>query len=158
MSWFSRRSALAALLALLATASPGLAQRVQETQMWGMAAASRPAFFGAGFGLAWRDDQRTRIASALSVGALGDGRFGARADLAIHFLLDPQKRSGTAIYGGGGLSLAVEGSRATPYVLLVIGAESAPGGRGGSFLEVGVGGGARLAVGYRWRKQNAPGR
>jgi hypothetical protein len=45
-----------------------------------------------------------------------------------------------------------------PYLLLVLGVENAPGGGGGSFLEVGVGGGARLAVGYRWRKHNAPGR
>jgi hypothetical protein len=150
MSWCSRRSALALLLPLFAAAAPCRAQRVQESELWGLAAASQPAFYGAGFGLAWRDDQRTRIAPALAVGALGDGRLGARADLAIHFLLDPWKRSGTAIYGGGGLSLAMGEGRANGYVMLVLGAENAPGGRGGSFVEIGVGGGVRLAIGYRW--------
>jgi hypothetical protein len=123
-----------------------------------MAAASKPGFVGAGFGFGWRDEQRTRIAPAVALGASGDGRFAVRADLAVHFLLDPSKRSGMAIYGGGGLSLAAGGNRAAPYVLLVLGAENAPGGAGGSFVELGVGGGVRLAVGYRWRKQNAPGR
>ena len=138
-------------------ASPCRAQ-VREVQAWGVAVASVPALYAAGVGLAWRDDQRTRIAPALALGALGDGRFGARAELAIHFLLDPYKRSGAAIYGGGGLSAAVAGGRVTPYALLVLGAENAPGGAGGSFVELGVGGGVRLAIGYRWRKSNAPGR
>ncbi len=48
--------------------------------------------------------------------------------------------------------------RLTPYVLIVLGVENAPGGNGGSFVEIGVGGGVRAAVGYRWRKRNAPGR
>ncbi len=143
--------------AAVAAAAPCRAQ-VRETQLWGLAVASRPALYAAGFGLAWRDNQRTRIAPAVAVGALADGRFGARADLAIHFLLDPYKRGGTAIYGGGGLTAALAGGRLTPYALLVLGAERNPGGPGGSFIEIGVGGGIRLAIGYRWRKANAPGR
>lgn len=157
MSWCSRGSAAALLGAALAAAAPCRAQ-VRETQVWGLAVASQPALYAAGIGLAWRDNQRSRIAPALALGALGNGRFGARADFAIHFLLDPYKRDGTAIYGGGGLTAAVAGGRVTPYALLVLGAEQNPGGTGGSFIEVGVGGGVRLAIGYRWRKSNAPGR
>ncbi len=156
MSWCWRRSA-AALLGGALAAAPCRAQ-VRETQVWALAVASQPALYAAGFGLAWRDNQRSRIAPALALGVLGDGRFGARADLAIHFLLDPYKRDGTAVYGGGGLTAAVAGSRVTPYALLVLGAEQNPGGTGGAFIEIGVGGGIRLAVGYRWRKSNAPGR
>jgi hypothetical protein len=126
--------------------------------VWALAVASQPALYAAGVGFAWRDNQRSRIAPALAFGALGNGRFGVRADFAIHFLLDPYKRDGTAIYGGGGLTAAVAGSRVTPYALLVLGAEKNPGGTGGSFIEIGVGGGVRLAIGYRWRKSNAPGR
>lgn len=157
MSWSSNARTLAFLSLALATAAPCRAQ-VRETQLWAVAAASRPTLYAAGIGFAWRDDQRTRIAPAVALGALGDGRLGARIDVAIHFLLDPYKRTGTAVYGGGGLSAAVAGDRVTPYALLVLGAERAPGGAGGSFIEIGVGGGVRLAIGYRWRKSNAPGR
>lgn len=158
MSWRWRPSATALIPALLAAAGPAAAQTLREAQVWALAAASKPAFYGAGFGLGWRDDGRIRIAPAVALGTFGDGRFGTRADLAIHFLLDPLKRDGAAVYGGGGLSVAVRGGRLTPYALLVLGAEHAPGGGGGSFVELGVGGGVRLAIGYRWRKQNAPGR
>lgn len=158
MSWRSRPSALALVPVLIAAAGPVRAQAVRETQLWGVAAASKPAFYGVGMGLTWRDEQRIRIAPAVALGSFGDGRFGARADLAIHFLLDPVKRAGGAVYGGGGLSVAARGGRLTPYALLVLGVEGAPGGGSGSFVEIGVGGGVRLAVGYRWRKHNAPGR
>jgi hypothetical protein len=158
MSWRSRPSALALVPVLIAAAGPVPAQAVRETQLWGVAAASKPALYAAGLGLAWRDEQRIRVAPAVALGSFSDGRFGARADLAIHFLLDPAKRAGGAIYGGGGLSAAVGGGRVTPYALLVLGVEGAPGGGGGSFMEIGVGGGVRLAIGYRWRKHNAPGR
>ena len=157
MSWCSKGRAAALLGAALAAATPCRAQ-VRETQAWGLAVASQPALYAVGVGLAWRDNQRSRIAPALAFGMLGNGKFGARADFAIHFLLDPYKRAGTAVYGGGGLTAAVAGGRVTPYALLVLGAENAPGGAGGSFIEIGVGGGVRLAIGYRWRKSNAPGR
>jgi hypothetical protein len=155
MSWCWTASALAAL-ALVAAPAPCRAQRIGELQVWGVAAASKPAFYGAGLGYGSRDLDRTRVAGALAAGAYGDGRFGARADLSFEFLLDPRARSGAALYGGGGLTLAVERGHVTPYLLLVLGVEHAPGGRGGTFLEVGVGGGARVALGYRWRKTIAP--
>ncbi len=157
MTWSWRRSALA-LSVLLAAAAPCRAQRQSELQVWGLAAASKPAFHGAGLGLGFRDEGRTRFAVAGALGSFQDGSLGGRADATLQFLLNPQKRSGAAIYGGGGLTLAAGRGQATPYLLLVLGAAHAPGGPGGSFVEVGVGGGVRIAVGYRWRKQNAPGR
>ncbi len=157
MSWCSRSRGPVLLAAALA-AAPACRAQVREVQLWGLAASSQPALYAAGVGLAWRDDQRTRLAPAVALGALGNGRLGARADLAIHFLLDPKRPSGSAIYGGGGLTASIAGGRVTPYALLVLGAENAPGGAGGSFIEIGVGGGVRLAIGYRWRKSNAPDR
>ena len=158
MSWCSKGRAAALLSAALAGGTAPCRAQVREVQVWGLAVASQPALYAAGVGLAWRDNQRSRIAPALALGALGNGRLGARADLAIHFLLDPYRREGTAIYGGGGLTAVVAGRRVTPFALLVFGAERNPGGAGGSFIEIGVGGGVRLAIGYRWRKSNAPGR
>ncbi len=157
MSWCWRVSSLLVVPAL-AAAVPARAQSLAEAQVWGAAVASKPAFYGAGFGLGWRDAERDRFAPAIALGTFGDGQFGARADLSYQFLLDPSKRVGSAIYGGGGLSVAVRRGHVAPYALLVLGIEHAPGGSGGSFVEIGVGGGARVAVGYRWRKHNAPGR
>lgn len=151
MSWSWRRSA-AALGLLLAAAAPCRAQRRSELQVWGMAAASKPAFYGAGLGFALRDQDRLRFSLAAALGADGGGAFGARADATLQFLLDPFTRAGAGIYGGGGLSLAARRGSATPYLLLVLGVEHAPGGPRGSFAEIGVGGGVRVAVGYRWRK------
>ncbi|HTT68042.1 MAG TPA: hypothetical protein VMF70_08440 [Gemmatimonadales bacterium] len=156
MSWCWRRSPLLLLPAFVAL--PARAQSLREAQVWGVGALSRPAFYGAGFGLDWRDDQRDRIAPAVALGSFGDGKLGFRADLAYHFLVDPAKAAGSAAYGGGGLSVVVRRGRVVPYVLLVLGVEGAPGGGGGTFVEIGVGGGARVAIGYRWRKHNAPGR
>jgi len=151
------RRALLWAACVSAGASPVLAQGVRELQVHAAAVASRPLFGGAGGGLAFRDADRNRWLGAFAVGLLDDGGVGARGDFVYHFLLDPRKRQGSAVYGGGGLTAQVAGGRVTPYLLLVVGAENAPGGVGGSFVEVGVGGGVRVAVGYRWRKRNAPG-
>ncbi len=160
MSWSSRPS-LAALLALLAAAPAPRAARAQgshELQLQALAIASRPFFAGAGLGFGWRDEGRTRWLGAVTVGDLDGKGAGGRWDLAWHFLLDPAKRQGSAVYGGAGMSVLAGGGRVTPYVLLVLGAEHAPGAGGGAFAELGVGGGVRVSVGYRWRKRNAPGR
>ncbi len=160
MSWCSRASGALLCAAALAAPRAARAQGTHEGEALALAVASRPALFGLGVGLAWRDDGRMRLAASVASGAYDDARYGARADLALHFLLNPWKETGWAVYGGGGLSLAVGDvrGRTVPYALLVLGVEGAPGGRGGPFVEVGAGGGVRLAVGYRWRTRNAPGR
>ena len=159
MSWSSRPSR-AALLALLVALAPrtGRAQGWREMQLHALAIASRPFFAGAGLALGWRDPGRTRWQAAATVGGLDGHGVGARADLAWHFLLDPAKTRGGGVYGGAGMSVLAGGGGVTPFVLLVLGVEHAPGSGGGSFMEIGVGGGVRVAVGYRWRKRNAPGR
>jgi hypothetical protein len=53
-------------------------------------------------------------------------------------------------YLAGGVA-AVGGPADRGYLVLAAGIEDRPGARSGWFLEAGVGGGARLAAGYRWR-------
>ena len=141
-------------------ASPGLAlaQGWRETQLAVMGMASKPAVVVAGAGLAWRDGGRTRVGGAMLVGTDEGGALAGRVEVAWHFLLDPAKRAGDGVYAGGGVALGASNGRARPYLLLVIGAENAPAGRRGTFIEAGIGGGARIALGMRWRKQNAPSR
>lgn len=125
--------------------------------MLGVGTFGRPAVAGAGAGLAWRDRGRTRVGAAFVLGLGSGDALGGRAELVYHFLLDPARRRGSALYAGGGASVSAAGDgRLRPYLLVVIGAETAPGSRSSSFVEIGAGGGIRAAVGMRWRKQNAP--
>jgi hypothetical protein len=159
MSWRSRPEAWSCAAVLLAAVpGPACAQGWRETQLAAVGAASRPAVGALGVGLAWRDPGRTRVGVLLMAGANENGGLAGRAEVAWHFLLDPAKRTGDGVYGGGGVALAASDGRTRPFILLVLGAENAPAGRRGTFIEVGVGGGVRLAVGMRWRKQNAPSR
>ena len=159
MSWCSRRNAWSLALALAAGA-PGRAgaQGWRETQLAAVGVLSKPAVGVAGLGLAWRDGGRTRIAATALLGADEGGALNGRGEVAYHFLLDPATRTGNGVYLGGGLALAVSDSGTRPFVMLVVGAENAPAGRRGTFIEVGVGGGLRASIGMRWRKQNAPSR
>ncbi len=153
--------ALPAAVAVVAAAAvtPAQAQGWREVQAWGVAVASEPAVLAGGLGIAWRDRGRTRIGVALAGGATDEGAPAGRAEVTWHFLLDPARRSGVALYGGGGLALAiVEGDVLRPRVQLAMGLDWAPAGSSGAFLEAGVGGGGRLAAGVRFRKRSAPNR
>ena len=144
---------------LIAAVRPAAAQGWHETQLWGVALASRPAVYGGGLGLAWRDAGRSRIGVAVAGGTTARGTAALRAEATWHFLLDPGRTRGLAVYGGGGLALtAVQDSTVRPFLEATLGVETAPAARVSLFLEAGFGGGARGAVGLRWRKQNAPGR
>jgi hypothetical protein len=162
MSWRSRRRAwgLAVALAALASARAEGQLPRREFQLMVAGLASDPAVALAGLGLNWREGRgRSRVGLALLGGADEDGRAAGRAELAWHFQLDPGRRSGWGVYGGGGLAASiVEDDRVRPWVQAVIGVESRPGGSGGMFVETGFGGGFRVAAGWRWRKQNAPSR
>ena len=80
----------------------------------------------------------------------------------------PSRRGSTGVLGlvGAGaalaalvataLTLVVGGPVDEGYLLLTLGVESRPGGRAGWFAEAGVGGGARVALGYRQRWQRRP--
>lgn len=144
---------------VLAAAKPAAAQGWRETQVMGVALDSRPAVYALGLGTAWRDAGRTRIGVAVAGGATELGTAAARVEATWHFLLDPGRTRGFAVYGGGGLALtAVQDSTVKPFVEAVLGIETGPAARASFFVEAGFGGGARAAVGLRWRKQNAPGR
>lgn len=155
MSSISGRNARgAALLAVLLVSAPvaAEAQGWRELQLGALAVASRPVFGGLSGGLAWRDRGRTRLAISLSGGVLESGKVGARIEALWNFLLDPQRSAGSAIYGGGGFALAGSpGASTQAFIVLALGVESSPGSRRSTFVEAGVGGGARLAAGIRWR-------
>jgi len=141
---------VALLLALPAVARPVSAQRMFELGVQGIATAADPAVGAAGLYGAIRTSLRTRVSAALAAG-VSDGDAAWRGELLAHFLLNPTKRQGAGVYGAGGVAVA-GGPVKQGYVVLTLGIEGRPGGRSGWFAEAGVGGGARLAMGYRWRR------
>lgn len=82
------------------------------------------------------------------------GELALRAELLGHFLLSPNKIKGTAPYFGAGVA-AVGGPVERGYLVLTLGVEQRPGAGSGWAAEAGLGGGFRLALGYRWRRHKS---
>jgi hypothetical protein len=97
-----------------------------------------------------RLSQRVRIALTAGAG-VADAEPAGRGELLGHFLLDPTARRGAGAYAGGGIA-GVIGSVDEGYLVLLLGLEARPGAGSGWAVELGVGGGVRIAAGYRWRR------
>jgi hypothetical protein len=141
------RSGLA--VAALVAAPRLAAQQVRELGIQLTATASDPALGAAGIYGAVRTSLRTRLSAAAAAGISGD-EAAWRGELLIHFLLNPTRHTGAGVYATGGIA-TVGGAVERGYVVASIGMEARPGASSGWFLEAGVGGGARLAAGFRWR-------
>ncbi|MGH7530586.1 MAG: hypothetical protein ACREMN_09420, partial [Gemmatimonadales bacterium] len=113
--------------------------------------AARTTFVGAELGLAYRPDGQGRIALSLAGGETA-GRAAARVQLSAQFVVTPVLRRGAGLYGGLGVAVAARRrARSRGYIAVLLGVESAPGGRGGWYVELGLAGGVRVAVGWRVR-------
>ncbi|MEO8636518.1 MAG: hypothetical protein ABI587_14680 [Gemmatimonadales bacterium] len=120
-----------------------------EAGIAGVGAAARPVFAGGGPTLAWRPDDRVRLFATALFGRQGGGTIG-RGELGLNYMLEPARLHGVGVYGIAGMA-GTTGAHRNGYLLLGLGAESAPGTGQGWLVEGGVGGGVRIAVGYRWR-------
>jgi hypothetical protein len=140
---------LSAVAALAVAAPPAGAQQVSELGIQAIGTLSDPALAVGGVYAGWRPARRARISASLGLGGSG-GEVAWRGELLGHFLLAPTRRKGSAVYLAGGLA-AVGGRNDQGYLVVAAGIESRPGSASGWFLEAGVGGGARLSAGYRWR-------
>jgi hypothetical protein len=137
-------------LALLLFARPAESQVKQE---WGAqitAASGRPAFLGAGVLWAWRPGTRDRMVLHGALGA-AEHQAAVRVEAAWQFLLSPRTEKGVGAYIGGGIAGQFADTN-HGWLLVTAGLEQNPGARRGWAMELGVGGGVRFAVGYRWRK------
>jgi hypothetical protein len=124
------------------------AQRGHDVQLQAIGLVGGREFVGAGAGAGLRFGRGLRAALAVSGGWLEPGRGAGRGELLATFHLTPFRRAGPAVYGGGGVAaLAADSLRG--YLVLLVGLEARPAGGGGWFAEAGIGGGVRLALGYR---------
>ena len=125
------------------------AQRVTELGPQAVVLEARRTFAGAGVVVARRVSERLRL-SAGAFGGAGSGEAAARGELLGNLLLFPRRAGGLSPYLLGGVG-AEAGPQERGYLILGLGLEAAPGRSQGWVLEAGVGGGLRVAVGYRWR-------
>jgi hypothetical protein len=137
--------ALAAVPGLL----PAQARVEHERGLDLVAVTSRPEQWLAGVSLWRRVSPRTRLGGLVAAGVAG-GKVALRAELAGHFLLNPNTVSGWSLYGGGGLAFS-RGRARGEHILVMVGVESRAGATRGWVLAAGLGGGVRVGVGWRWR-------
>jgi hypothetical protein len=136
--------------AALSSSERASAQQVVELGVQAMGTFSDPPLAAAGGYGALRTSGRTRVSAAIGAG-VADGELALRGELLGHFLLSPGERKQPGFYVAGGIA-GVEGAGGRGYLVLTLGIEDHPGGPSGWALELGVGGGFRLALGYRWRR------
>jgi len=107
---------------------------------------------GGGIGFGIRSNGRMRVALAASVGDL-EGVMALRPEVTGSFHLNPYKERGVSVYGGGGVAVVLTEDESREYILALLGVESRPGAGAGWFAEVGLGGGLRIAAGFRIRQR-----
>jgi hypothetical protein len=132
---------------------PLAAQHAVEYGVHAVATFGTPDLYAGGAYAAVRPGERARLALTLAAGT-ADGEVAFRGELLAHFLLSPRAKNGVGFYALGGAAVAsLESAGDTQgYMVLGLGVESRPGARSGWALEAGIGGGLRIAAGYRWRR------
>ena len=113
---------------------------------------SRGDFWGAELSLAERPGGQTRFLLS-AAGGRYEGAAAVRLGVAGQFVLRPAARAGVSLYAGLGVAFAgASGARGAAYLTAMLGLEAAPARPQGWYAELGLGGGVRLAGGWRWRR------
>jgi hypothetical protein len=151
------RVTLGAGLALGCLSTRGVAQEPHglEAGLELSTTLASPVFAGAGLSVGIRPGGGTRIVATAMPG-VERRRLAGRGELLGQFMLMPARVRGVGFYGLAGVAGQV-GRRDAGWLVLGLGMEGAPGGRSGWHLEAGIGGGMRIAVGWRWRWLRAGG-
>lgn len=137
------------LAGTLTGVTPLTAQVNKELGVQVVAAGSDPVLAVAGVYGGLRTSARTRLSAAAGAG-VSSGDLALRGEALGHFLLSPNQREGPGFYFAGGLAV-VDGPVDRGYLVLTVGLENRPAAASGWGVEVGVGGGVRVMLGYRWR-------
>ncbi|MBA3341350.1 MAG: hypothetical protein H0T48_05895 [Gemmatimonadaceae bacterium] len=107
---------------------------------------ARETALHAGIGLATPLGTYVR-AGVVGAAGVSNGSPSGRVDAVVRFLLDPFRETKWGPYGGGGLSTRFGDGRAARALMLIFFGAEGPLNRGFSpAIEVGLGGGARLAI------------
>lgn len=132
------------------TAAPAVAQQGVEWQGQAVGVVTADRFAGAGPGVAWRTTRRLRFAAAVSAGGTAAGAA-VRAEGTATFHVTTARPNRLAPYAGGGAAVTADAEGVRERLVVLIGVEGRPGHRVGWFVDVGVGGGLRFSLGFRFR-------
>jgi hypothetical protein len=148
----ARRLAPAALALSAAALTPGAAAAQRATRALVPearleAVGSAPLVLAAA-GLFTDAGLYGRVGVTAGVGVPADTRRGAGGEAALvgRFLVDPLRQGRRGVYAGGGLGARVSGGATRALVLGVVGVEGRARRGTAAAVEVGVGGGVRLAA------------
>ena len=145
---FPSRELLLGTVLLLVGRTAGAQQRREIGVQSVTTFSRRSAVVAGGYG-ALRASGRTRLSLDLGIG-IGGNDLVWRAEALGHFLFSPEEQRKPGFYIAGGVA-ATGGDATHGYLVLTLGLEQRPQSRSGWAVEAGVGGGVRLAAGYRWR-------
>ena len=140
--------ALAVLLTIV-TVGPAAAQRGWDAQVHAMALARDSTVVAGGAGAGWRVGRGLRLATTVSAGALTSGGAVGRGEALLAYHVSPPRRGGVGVYVGAGVAGEMHRGDVRGLIAALIGVEARPWNGGGWFLEAGMGGGVRVAAGYR---------
>jgi hypothetical protein len=148
----SRNAVATLLLGALACPLAAQAPAASELDLGPVATWAHRVFAGAAVGIATRPGGEGRVALVAAVGS-ADGHAALRLEAMAQFLILPGAKTGVSPYGGVGLAyLGARPYRGAGAFVVMVGLEGAPGRPRGWFGELGLGGGLRLRLGYRWRR------
>ena len=138
---------LAAAAATLGSGGPVHAQTVRLGPTV-LVAASDPWFGGGGATVGVRVSRDVEVTGALLAGRRGEATVG-RGEIGVRVYLPQRSIRVTRWYLQGGVAGVTGRDQTTGLILAGLGVER--GRRNAWFGEVGVGGGVRVATGYRWQ-------
>ena len=145
----------AVVVAGVLVATPLGAQSRVEWQAHGMVTAGDPAFAGGGLGVGLRLGGRAALWTSASAGTR-DGAVAGRGELLAVFEINPPGGQGVVVYGAGGAAVVVGEGPTREWIVVALGVQAARRRQLAWFVEAGVGGGLRGALGVRVRAGGRP--
>lgn len=106
-------------------------------------------FVGPGIGGGLRLGRGLRLAATVTPGWRAPDGWGGRGEAKLAYHLYPPRPTGVGWYLAGGLAGEIDADGTRGFALVLLGVEVRPWRGGGLFAELGVGGGGRVAAGYR---------
>jgi len=137
----------AAALALVAP--PLIAQRGWDAQAHVLVLARDSSVVAAGLGAGLRFGRGLRLGATAGTGWMAPDVWMGRAELIVAYHLYPVRPLRAGWYVGGGVAAELARGQVAGLIQALFGVEARPWRGGGLFAEVGVGGGVRVAAGYR---------
>lgn len=132
-----------------APTGPLAAQRGRDGQIFALTLIRDSSVAVGGVGAGLRFGRGIRVAASVAAGWMAPDQWLGRGEASVTYHLYPVRRGGPAWYAGGGIAGELARGQVRGLVHVLLGVETRPWRRGGVFAEVGVGGGVRLALGYR---------